>query len=371
MEECRPLNIGRLFCIQQKVLTHDSHDLLSNPSSSDSEESTGSEDSSGEQMGGSWQPCSARRLEEDELDLFIQSKHTSRRQSFAELLRSRRVSEAELDSLIVSQLVSRRQSFSPMPSVEKFKSPGVVEFVVDSMFRGECYVSPFREARRNLTSEFSSIHLSPLTDSPASSLSPLHDQPVVSSFSLPSEEDKEHSDTQASSPVVCSEFPSRNIVAPISHWRGDQLIYDNSGTLVGCSLKDEDDEPTVVKRHTGVQSTLVVDPKSGREGLREVVFPKGAWHFSEGTSRVVETEHFQVSVVSLSKSASFSITAEHQTVCTVLRSDRAAIEFELDGDTVQLSCWDTFVVPKSSVAVVHNRSSRASAKVQLSVYKSD
>lgn len=203
-------------------------------------------------------------------------------------------------------------------------------------------------AKRNLSSEFSSILLSlGISDSEDESHTPAPLFPLVKvrSFEISPNTLKE-----------ASEAKGFNAAKPRSLTTTNLPVQFNSGLVVLCPPL----QPTCQYQ---------LQPLVKETAPEMVVIPKGAWHFTEGISNVVDNDRFRVFVLCLTKGTCKEISLESMTVFTVLYCRCNQVMVDIEGKKTTLKNWDTLLLQAQTKAVIYNKSKKCIAKVQLTCSK--
>mmetsp|Transcript_16819 Transcript_16819/g.30057 ORF Transcript_16819/g.30057 Transcript_16819/m.30057 type:complete len:390 (+) Transcript_16819:1968-3137(+) len=382
----KPLNVGKFYfdqgCGASSSVGHEElFPFDEDDSSSDSEHDTGTEFSrftkdwvksaeSSDNRGSSYVrrssfhdltfSISQKRLDEAELDMLIMSKMKPSARSFSEYIDRRKVLETDSESEDSPKTTLSRSSIKVRNGSE---NSSLEVYVLSSDSDTEKHISPMR--KRNLSEEFSSMHLSPeITETETSEdPSPYLDERALKHIQ----------------PVEVSQFQLQGCEAGLNG-------ADKSKTVGHSDLARHADSKDQRKAETSrpsrsmtnpkdqlgskaMPTSEIIDPLTGALPVHKVVFPKGAWHFSEGVTKVIDIDKFQVSIICMNKSSNFPLASSLFTVLTVLRCERSKVEVQLPNHRFILSNWDTCVIPKGTSAVLWNRSKRSCAKVQLSCSK--
>ncbi|CAG9326256.1 unnamed protein product [Blepharisma stoltei] len=184
-------------------------------------------------------------------------------------------------------------------------------------------------------------------------------------------------------------YPIRNRIKPVQHWRNERIVYDESNIILGVDVKDEgyltksdekiyNREPKRPKlREKEVQQECqfpIYDPKTNKEVLEKVIYPKSSWVCDEeAKGKIVivgEDDRIKLIVVSLKPDETIDLgIINSRAMGIIMMSGCFATQVTIHESVLKLSQWDAFSVPPKNKLTITNTSQKCSTKVHLQIEK--
>ncbi|CAG9317775.1 unnamed protein product [Blepharisma stoltei] len=208
---------------------------------------------------------------------------------------------------------------------------------------------------------------------------------IIESELSTSDSDKEETNLEKQT-FANGRYPVRNRVPRLRHWLNEKMIYDSKGKFVGIEKAKNVEKKFITKgnKRKKPNSTILEEVEGSLVIADAITGSSIVAHYnlfwrSKNASFIIEDSiktfsifsnpNYEVKQVSFPKHKGLTFPKSSASIRgMVLRSERHGFQLRLNGQSYNMSQWDSFIIPEQNEFTVFNLSKKITARIYLYIY---